>query len=395
MASPGRTLAAAIVGSALLWASRMDARAEPARAVALASGSNHTCALLDDGAVVCWGSNYYSQLGADGEKVHRALRPQRVEGLGDVVAIAAGQGQTCALTRTGKVTCLGSEFFGEVGDGIAHQGSVTAAPSEVRGLGRVVQLVAGPTTTCAVEDDGRTQCWGRWPTTDLRYQDGRPRPAPLDAAKNAAQVGVGQFLVCVRRRDGQATCVGTQMDMETVIYGKDPPSVRGPLAAVDVAVGHESACVLRRSGEVACLGNNQYGQIGAHDGVVRRWQWTPIAGIRDAVRVAAGPIDACAVTAAGELYCWGNDVRCQLGAGAPTGPAHPTPVKVAGLPPVTTAALGEWHSCALTRAGEIWCWGENDSGQLGDGATKPSCTPRRVVLPERPAKPKEPAKPPK
>jgi alpha-tubulin suppressor-like RCC1 family protein len=364
--------------------------AETARAVGLVSGSNHVCALLDDSAVVCWGSNYYSQLGTDGEKFHRALRPRPLEGLGDVTALAAGQGQTCALTRAGKVSCLGSQFHGEVGDGIAHMGSVTAAPTEVRGLGRVVQLAAGTITTCAIEEDGPTQCWGRWPswTTDVLNPGGRSRPGRVDARKDAAQIGVGSTLACIRRRDGETDCVAEELTKATVIYGQEPPSVRGRLAAVDVAAGDEFACVVRKSGEVACRGTNRHGQLGgANDVVISRWQWTPIAGIRDAVRIAAGSVHVCAVTADGQLYCWGNDVRCQLGGGTVTGPAHPTPVKVAGLPPVTAAALGWLHSCALTRTGEIWCWGENDAGQLADGTTKSSCVPRRVPLPPRTAKP--------
>ncbi len=123
----------------------------------LAAGNNHTCALRADGVVRCWGDNSTGQLGTG--DTTSSLTPVTVTGLpADIVSIAAGDNQTCALTSGGGVKCWGNNADGQVGDGTTIQRN---APVDVVGLGSGVTTIgAGDNHTCAGLAAGGIKCWG-------------------------------------------------------------------------------------------------------------------------------------------------------------------------------------------------------------------------------------------
>jgi alpha-tubulin suppressor-like RCC1 family protein len=123
-------------------------------AIALAAGSRHTCALVSDGSVRCWGNNFAGQLG-DGTGERRSM-PVRPELLG-ASSIAAGGGHSCAVLSSGGVRCWGSNFKGQLGDGTTTD---RPTPTMVGGLSGVTAIVAGGENTCALMADGSLKCWG-------------------------------------------------------------------------------------------------------------------------------------------------------------------------------------------------------------------------------------------
>src|SRR4029079_11248411 len=127
---------------------------------AIAVGQTHSCALLSDGTVKCWGGNDIGQLGhAPPTRDFNSLRPVDVPGLANVAAIAVGDDHTCALTSTGGVKCWGNDFEGQLGDGKTETSS--ASPRDVIGLtSGVTAIAARDAQTCAVTSTGGVKCWG-------------------------------------------------------------------------------------------------------------------------------------------------------------------------------------------------------------------------------------------
>lgn len=334
-------------------------------------GYGHTCSLSPVGEVKCWGYNSHGQLGDGTETNH--LVPRTVIGLGaGVRAIAAGQQHTCALTNVGGVKCWGSNQFGMLGDGTTTDRNV---PVAVVGLANgVLAIAAGPTSTCAVTDIGDVRCWGD--NTAGRLGDGtttqRLTPVSVGGLTGAMAVSVGGGTGCAITSGG-LKCWGANDDGQ-IGDGTTAPRLTATQVAglssgvTHVAVGYAHVCARTTSGAVKCWGDNSNGQLG--DGTTTdRPTPVDVSGLSSgAASVASGLMHVCAVTDVGTVRCWGNNAYGQLGGGT-TGAPHLTPADVQGLPAAVSAiAGGDDHSCAASSSGALMCWGANFTGQLGDGS---------------------------
>jgi alpha-tubulin suppressor-like RCC1 family protein len=182
--------------------------------------------------------------------------------------------------------------------------------------------------------------------------------------------------------------------------------VPGLSGATHVAAGAEHSCALVAGGEVKCWGRNDLGQLGDGAKAKRPAQKRPgepamsvmnapsagapvvVAGLEDALGVTLGGRHACALRPGGRLVCWGEDDAGQLGGGGSSSPppkpgARPAPppklAAVVGVKGAIGLALGAQFGCALLGDGTARCWGDNGSGQLGDGTTTPSSAPVAVT----------------
>ena len=126
--------------------------------VAVAAGSMHTCALLAGGTVSCWGDNFWGQLGTGAMSLDPAPAPVPVRDLSGVTAIAAGGDHTCALLADGTVRCWGSDDHGQLGNGSTAE--LLAVPTAVQGISGATAITAGNLLSCALLGDGTIRCWG-------------------------------------------------------------------------------------------------------------------------------------------------------------------------------------------------------------------------------------------
>src|ERR1051326_6320065 len=168
--------------------------------VAVAAGLNHTCALLNTGTVRCWGDNSAGQLGDNTQTIRPTQvsvvvpvpgQTNQFAPLTNAVALAAGGRHTCALLGDGTVRCWGDNTSGQVGDGTSNNTRLT--PVTVTNLSNPLALTAGSSHTCAVLGNGRARCWGL--NTDNQLGDGTAisRPTPADVSVPDPN-HAGQFL---------------------------------------------------------------------------------------------------------------------------------------------------------------------------------------------------------
>jgi alpha-tubulin suppressor-like RCC1 family protein len=365
----------------------LDARvtdiAEDARPVTIArsivASVEHSCAIIGDGRVRCWGRNASAQLG-DGTGTDRD-RPVDVLGLRGVVQIDAGYEHTCALTSSGQVYCWGDNERGQLGVGIAIS---SLTPVLVPGLTGVTQISAGWQHTCALRMSGAVLCWGINESGQLG--DGstttRREPSPVVSLTDIAEVAAGSDSTCARSRTGSVWCWGNnsggQLGDGTTSFRTSPTQISSLRTVTQLAIGQVFGCALTGTGEVHCWGSNSNAQLGDTSGM-RRLSPVRVSLPFSPTSLAAGSEHVCATTVGGVVRCWGSANYGQLGAGTTSDSFSASFAPVTGLSGVVEVSCGRLHTCARNDLGNAWCWGPNSYGQLGDGTRRGRAVPVQVT----------------
>lgn len=350
-------------------------------ALSLAAGAGHNCALLDDGQPACWGKNDKGQLGTGDYKSPKLL-PTRVQGLDDVVQVAAGGSSsdgshTCALRADGNVFCWGYNEHDQIGN--EHVTATGASrPVMVQGLKGITVISAGISHTCALRSDGTVWCWGR--NNNGQLGDGSTADSRVPTSAGLAQIvsiSSGGDHTCALGVAGEIWCWGSndedQLGDGSGETAREPVAVGNSLTATAVAAGSHHTCAITQSGELRCWGENQDGQISRQAGTNVQ-EPTPAAfnTITKTLDLGGQPGSdihrgfSCASSLGGSVLCWGGNNAGQLGNGS-TDEAHPVPTEVNASATAISVSAGDTHSCSIFGDGGLRCWGDNDYGQLGDG----------------------------
>jgi alpha-tubulin suppressor-like RCC1 family protein len=348
------------------------------------AGGSHSCALTTAGGVKCWGWNLHGQLG-DGSTSSR-YTPVNVSGLATgVQAIALGEYHTCALTTAGGVKCWGRNNYGQLGDGSTNTGTTAV---DATGLSTGLQAIAlGSVHSCALTTAGGVKCWGNGGWGQLGDGSYTNRTTAVDVtglATGVQAIALGSLHSCALTTAGGVKCWGYnffgQLGDGSNFDRFLPENTSGLSSGIQaLSLGQLHSCALTTSGGVKCWGYNYYGRLG--DGSTSD-RSTPVdtLGLLSGIQaISLGNNHSCALTSSGGVKCWGYNNRGQLGDGSTT--TRTTAVDATGLANGLQAiALDGAHSCALTTAGGVKCWGDNLYGQLGDGSTTNRLTPTDVVL---------------
>jgi alpha-tubulin suppressor-like RCC1 family protein len=358
-------------------------------AISSGPGAFFNCTSMADGGLRCWGNNNYGQLG-DGTNEHHAI-PTAVVGLpaGDpIVQLAAGGRHVSVLLESGRIMAWGLGDTGQLGNGMeggeyeSHSPvNVIWNPGDTTPAYGWIQVASGYLFNCALHEDGRVFCWGKNDKGQLGVDpatlDWVTVPFEIPSLAGASSVVAGNYHACAIDDAGAVVCWGWNNHGQIGNPAAPDPSpvpvsVEGLAGRVtDVALGIIHTCALLESGAVMCWGANEKGQLGnGEGGEVAPDSVTP-------VEVSSLPgtvldIDSeyehtCALLEGGEVMCWGNNDSGQIGDGT-SDPYKVVPVSVAGLPSaVASIALGALHSCALLENTTVWCWGHNAYGELGIG----------------------------
>jgi len=307
-----------------------------ATAIMVTTGANHVCALLDDGAVACWGSNQFGQLGDPnaGSSETTPVTPVGLDGTTPVAQIDAGENHTCAVLQSGEVRCWGDDASGQIGDGTA--GDTATSPTQVSGLDgttSIVEVRAGTMTSCARTESGAVSCWGE-----------------------GSRGGLG---------DGLETDSATPVQVSG-LDGSGPDAT-----AISLAVLNRVGCVGLASEGVLCWGftNQSVEGVGALDPFsISRFDNAPtpipVVGLpprRRALELSAGNQQTlCALLDDGTTWCWGHLVVCHPG-GTTSPVAAPHPIADTLL----ETAISAGTALFVEETGDIVVRGTNASGALG------------------------------
>lgn len=370
----------------------------------LDAGDEHTCALLADRSLRCWGKGLAGRLGYGNEANVLSAAGAAPIGLGPgrtARAVVAGDYHTCAIADDGTVHCWGFGANGRLGYGnTANVLSPSAAPAVDLGGRRAVAITAGASHTCVIVDDGSVRCWGNGVSGRLGYGNqatigdnespASAGPVDIGAGRRAVAISAGDFHTCVIRDDGALVCWGFGSAGQlgrggtTDVGDDETPGQAGPVPlggrsvrAVSGGKGH--TCVVLDDGSARCWGFGADGRLGygSTTDITSAAAAPPIAlgPGRTAVAISAGEAHTCAILDSGAVRCWGfggngrlgNDATNSIGDTAGETPASVPPVNLGPGRTARAISAGFSHTCALLDDGTLRCWGFGGSGRLGYG----------------------------
>jgi alpha-tubulin suppressor-like RCC1 family protein len=392
---------------------------------AIAAGQYHSCAILDNGSVKCWGYNNNGQLGIDNttnmgdNSGEMAVLPVVNLGTGrTATAISLHANQSCALLDNASVKCWGSNQHGRLGLGnnnsIGDQSGEMAALTGIDlGTGRTATAIAaGGNHTCALLDNASVKCWGRNQNGQLGIGNtehmgntsnemGDDLPSiDLGTGRTATAIAAGYFHTCALLDNASVKCWGRNSEGQlglgnTTQIGDNSNEMGDNLPSIDLGTGRTATaiaagayltCALLDNGAVKCWGDNNIGQLGIGnttdmgDNSGEMGDDLPSIDLgtgRTATAIASIRNHHCAILDNASVKCWGENAQGQLGIDNTNLMGDETGDMGDNLPSIdlgtgrtaTAIAAGYFHSCAALDNGAVKCWGDNFYGQLGIGTT--------------------------
>ena len=375
------------------------------------------CGIITLGQTFCWGVNNHGQLGVQTDStcfkgteagtivndslvstaIPCSLIPLRVSQTVDFMTISAGDSTSCGVSTAGRAYCWGLGLHGENGNG---QTSDRNVPTLVTGALTFTSVSVGGNHACGIATGGVAYCWG----DDTFGQLGDARrvssttPIPVSGGGAPAvlsSISAGFRHTCGLTADGTALCWGNndfgQLGDGTNSTSETPVAVATGSKFTWISAGGDHTCGVTTSGAALCWGSNLDGQLGigssgntsavpvAVSGGLTFSRISASTGTRVLDTKSALPFKpngvghTCGLTTAGAVFCWGDDRDLQLGRGQFTGGngIGTTPAQVAqgergaGVT-FTSVSAGSRHSCAVGSDGNAYCWGSNVLGALGN-----------------------------
>jgi hypothetical protein len=330
----------------------------------LAAGYDHACAVDHRGRVRCWGTDGEGALGVQGATHVDAFAPGRdVEVGGKVKTLAAGVGVTCALLESGAMRCWGNNASGELGT--RHRRSVATPEGDVDVGGRVVEVALGATFACARLDSGAVRCWGAHMPTPFREGQVPADLPPIALEEPARSITADGWEACALLASNRVRCWG-----ESTFHG-EPYSVSGTFVEIDA--GERVERISLQGSVFAITAEGALLRFQRHGGRLERR--APIALDAKIRAFDPGGQSSCGLLDGGRVRCWGDGERAGVALGligvpgiskqaleSPSG----ADVDIGGR--ATAVASGNIASCALRDDGRVFCWGMVDLGYpVGEG----------------------------
>ena len=350
-------------------------------ATALDPGYLHTCAIDTKGQVRCWGRNSSGECG-DLSNKDRYIADKPVDSVKGAIYVDAGYRHSCAVDGNGVPWCWGANNYRQVSP--SGSGSFTT-PQKVA-LTDVVSLHLGWESSCATLKNATVWCWGRGSAGVLGNKSTATLTKPVQVANLTDVKGadMDQLSGCGSKK-GQGYCWGQNTSFlfgigKVLRYAAFEKSGFGA-AVASMHMGSSAACALDTNGGVACAGSNYYGVMGSGATGSGNYAVTPVAvKLPPIASMDVSYFLAYAVTKEGDVWGWGKDNSGNMAQGSSTGKIYP-PTQLTKLGKATLARASVFHGCLIRSDKSVWCWGSNSWGLLGNAITSGGkfYTPGRVV----------------
>jgi alpha-tubulin suppressor-like RCC1 family protein len=365
-----------------------------------------TCGIYNANKVYCWGYNGFGQLG--NSSTTASLSPVSITDTGVLAGktvrnIASGSGHRCVIASDAKVYCWGrNSAFGQLGNGTTAQSTVPVAvdASGVLASKSITQIATGDQFTCALSSDGLVFCWGLGTSGQLGNAGTASSTVPVAvdtsgalAGKTVRQITAGTSHACALTSDNLAYCWGANSDGR-IGNNVTSSSVSSPAAVTmtgilsgktisSIAAGGIHTCAIASDNLAYCWGGNTNGQLGNTSTTGSK---VPVAVTTSGVlsgktitAISTGTDHTCVIASDSQAYCWGFNSTGQLGNNTLTQSTSAVAVDTSGvLAGKTLRSLNTAYqkSCVIASDSQIYCWGNNTSGPLGDSSN----TNRRVPV---------------
>jgi len=351
----------------------------------ISSGTDHTCAIMNNGSVSCWGRGYNGLIG-NGQTSDRNI-PTLTSSLGTgrtAVAIATGSAHTCAILDNGSVTCWGYGGNGQLGNGNTDDKLVPTLTSSL-GIGRsAISISAYQAHTCVILDNGSVACWGNGgPHLGVAGYTDLLNPTvtnSLGIGRTAKEISTGESHTCAILDNGLVSCWGQGNLLGS--GGSQPSHIPGltqnlagmgltSRTAVALSAGSGNTCAVLDNGSISCWGQNYQSLPTLVGG---------IGGQVLAITVSTGGTHSCAIISIGKVMCWGRGLEGQLGNGGSSDKFYPSlTTDFSNNGTVVAVSTGGSHTCSITSDGSMYCWGSGNGGLIGNGQNLKQLSPTKTV----------------
>ena len=380
--------------------------------------SSHTCVVLNNASVKCWGLNDEGQLGidnttnmGDNSSEMAALTSINLGTGRTATAIAGGTYYSCALLDNASVKCWGRNDAGQLGidnttDMGDDSGEMAVLPTVNLGTGRTATAIAaGGYHNCALLDNASVKCWGANNKGQLGIDNGTNMgdntgdmailpTVNLGTGRTATAIAAGFYHSCALLDNASVKCWGAnnkgQLGIDNTTDMGDDSGEMAVLPSIDLGTGRTATaiaagrghhtCAVLDNASVKCWGYNNKGQLGIDNGTNMGDNTGDMAVLptvnlgtgRTATAIAVGVYHSCALLDNASVKCWGYNLYGQLGIGNNDRMGDHSG-EMADLPSInlgtgrtaTAISAGDAHTCAVLDDASVKCWGRNDAGQLG------------------------------
>lgn len=298
----------------------------------ISCGAAHTLSICKDSTVSAWGSNSCFQLGTDTILGSRNT-PIHVNNLTGIISVAGGGAHSLALKNDSTIWAWGNNQYGQLG--IGSYGNSISIPVEVAGLTDIIAISAGSEHSLALKSDGTVWAWGR-------------------------------------------NCYG-QLGDSSLLNRNLPTQVTSLSGIIAIDAGFFHSLVLKNDSSIFSWGENYYGCLGDSTNSSKPYpvQVKNLTGISS---ISAGYLYSLALKNDGTVWAWGTNDSYQLGDPVCSCLSRNIPGKVTSLTNISSITSGGSHSIAIRNDKTLWTWGNNYSGQLGEGTNTNKVYPEQITL---------------